>query len=315
VRAEEALFRLADRQHGVVALEQAVACGVTDAQIRHLLKTGRLMPVHRAVYRVPGSTRSLEQQAFAACLRAGPSAVASFEIAGGIWGIMEPADGVVDVTVPAERRLKASGLRVHRSRLLRPIDRTTKGVVPVTTPARTLVDLAGWLPEDRLTDASDAAFKKGLIDPRRLVAYLDDGRVQRMRNSHVLLGIANDRLLHGTPESVLEDKAIRVLRRYGLPEPQRQYETMVRGRRVRFDLCYEEKRLVIELSGRGPHWGREVWQSDHDRHNATELTGWKRLEFTWFDITQRELWFVLNVADGLGLRPSRWITNRPKPGR
>jgi len=136
-----------------------------------------------------------------------------------------------------------------------------------------------------------------------------------MRNSRLLFDIAADRQAHGTPESVLEDKAIRVLGRYGLPAPIRQYETSVRGRRVRFDLCFPEQKLVIELNGRGPHWGLEAWQADHDRHNATELTDWRRLQFTWADITQRELWFVLNVADGLGLRPSRWTRFRPALSR
>jgi hypothetical protein len=203
-------------------------------------------------------------------------------------------------------------VKVHRTRLLRPIDRTRRGVISITSPYRTLVDLAGILPEDDLESAADNSIQAGMITPSRLLQYLQHPGIQRLRNSDVLSAIARDRIEHGRPESVLEAKAIRLLRKYGLPEPRRQYETLVRGRRVRFDLCYPDCWLVIELNGRGPHWGRDAWQSDHDRHNATELTDWKRLQFTWHDITQRELWFVLNVADGLRLRPSRWTTNRPR---
>ena len=97
-----------------------------------------------------------------------------------------------------------------------------------------------------------------------------------------------------------------LLRRFRLPEAARQFVTVVAGRNVRFDLAYPDARVAIELEGRAPHWGRERWQSDHRRDNCTELGGWRKLGFTWWDVTQNELYVAMTVAGALGLRPISW---------
>jgi very-short-patch-repair endonuclease len=228
---------------------------------------------------------------------------------------MDTRPVVICVTVSVDRNPRIKGIRVHRRRLERP-DRTTRGPIPITTPARTLLDLAGQLVYDDLERAADAAFRASSSTPDRLLGYLKRDHVARCRGVASLRAIANDRSRHGVPESDLEGDAVRLLRSYGLPEPVRQLRERAWSRNVRFDLAYPRQRVGIELDGRAPHWGRDVWQADHDRDNATELAGWRVLRFTWWDIPERPLYVVLVVASALGLRPGAWVrdrTGRPIP--
>jgi very-short-patch-repair endonuclease len=106
---------------------------------------------------------------------------------------------------------------------------------------------------------------------------------------------------------------VELLRCFRLPPLVRQHKIMVGGRRVRFDLAYPEKHIVVELEGWEGHSGRDRWQSDHDRHNAVELAEWRTLQFTWTDVTQRPYYVAFTIAEKLGLRPARWVPYK-RPG-
>ena len=69
----------------LVALKQALARGMTRSAVQHRVSTGRLLPVHRGVYRAPSSHRCLEQDALAACLACGEDAVASHAAAAALF--------------------------------------------------------------------------------------------------------------------------------------------------------------------------------------------------------------------------------------
>lgn len=166
-----------------------------------------------------------------------------------------------------------------------------------------------------LESALDESLRRELVTPEAVLRHV----MPKLRGTRILRLLAADRAGHGVPESALETLALRLIRRYRLPEPVRQLELLAKGRRVRFDLAYPDHRVAIELDGRAPHWGRDRWQADHDRHNAVELSGWRSLRFTWWDITERPLDVALRIADALGLRPVRWRSDaarRPsRPGR
>jgi very-short-patch-repair endonuclease len=198
---------------------------------------------------------------------------------------------------------------VHRKHLAR-VDRTARGPIPITTPPRTLLDLAGTFTFDDLERAADKAFRVCTLTPERLWDYLKRAHVARCRGVASLRTIAMDRSRYGVLESDFEDDAIRLLRSYNLPEPVRQLRVRVWTRNLRFDLAYPNERVAIELDGRGPHWGRDVWQADHDRDNASELGDWRVLRFTWWDVHDRPLYVVLVVATALGLRPRAWVRDR-----
>lgn len=296
---------LADRQLGLVTTAQLERCGVSEGQLRRLVRDGIVTPVHRGVYRTTGAPFGPTARALAACYACGEDAVASHRTAASLRGLIDGYEGPVEVTVPTALRKRRSGIAPYR----RPVgadERTTIGIVPVTTVERTLLDLAGCLVRPELDEAVDRAFRGRLTTPQAMDGYLPAPGESRARGVAELRTVVEDRLGRGVPESVLESKMIALLRRYRLPEPVRQLTVQTGGRTVRFDLAYPDRRIAIELDGRAPHWGFDRWRSDHRRNNAIDLGGWRGPSFTWWDVTEDEVYVVVTVASALGLRPSSW---------
>jgi len=141
---------LAARQHGVVAARQLKALGLARQTIADRVATGRLHRVHRGVYAVGHPVLGGHGRWMAAVLACGPRAALSHASAGALWGVRPNAARRPDVSVPRSGG-ERPGLRVHRARSLSPDEVTTHRGIPVTTPARTVLDLARPrtpLPED-----------------------------------------------------------------------------------------------------------------------------------------------------------------------
>jgi predicted transcriptional regulator of viral defense system len=136
---------LADRQHGVVARRQLVALGVGRGAIEKHLSRGSLIPLHRGVYAVGHRRLRIEGRWLAAVLAAGPGAVLSHRDAAALHGMRKlPESRKVSVTTSSAAR-SIPGLWLHRRRALGEEERAAVRAVPVTSPARTLVDLAPML--------------------------------------------------------------------------------------------------------------------------------------------------------------------------
>src|SRR5947208_11677955 len=101
----EDVHRISDRRFGLVTRNELHNCGLSDEQIKRLTRTSALIRVHRAVYRLPGAPKSIEQVALAACLAIGPHAFVSHMTAAGLWRVID-RDAAPEVIVS----------RPHRSR-------------------------------------------------------------------------------------------------------------------------------------------------------------------------------------------------------
>jgi predicted transcriptional regulator of viral defense system len=134
---------LARRQHGVVERQQLVALGLSLDAIDHRVECGRLLRLHRGVYAVGHRKLTGLGVWMAAVLAAGPGAVLSHRSAGALWGVRAWSGRRVEIAVPRRRRVR-DGLVLHETQL--PEDeRDEHEGIPVTTPARTLLDLAAVL--------------------------------------------------------------------------------------------------------------------------------------------------------------------------
>lgn len=296
--------RRAAGQLDLITTAQALKCGLSKDQLKRMVRKGRLLRPFPSVFSTIPDIDCARRAALAACLAAGPAAVASHRSAGWIWDLLEIPPAMPEITVPRDRRRRISGVVVHNTDLQR-ADRTKRIPIPVTSVARTLVDLSSSLSRDELEGAVDRGIHARRLTAQKLAGYLDDARFRRSSGSGCLRAIVADREKHGSPEEKIERKAIAIIRRFRLPEPERQYWTTVKGRRVRFDLAYPDRPLAIELDGKN-HLRPERFQSDHDRDNATELAGWPLVRFTWLDVTERELYVAITLGDALGLRPAKW---------
>src|SRR5215218_3861618 len=102
VEGDAAVARIAARQHGVVTARQLYAAGVTKSSVSRRVAAGRLHRVHQGVYAVGHPGLSLHGRWMAAVLASGSQAALSHRSAATLWGLLRPAEGPVDVSVPSD---------------------------------------------------------------------------------------------------------------------------------------------------------------------------------------------------------------------
>src|SRR3954453_13706859 len=137
--------RVAAGQWGVLSLDELFACGLSPSPVLTRVRNGRLHPVHRGVYAVGHAKVPLEGRFLAAVKACGRTAVLSHHSAATLWGFMPWEERPPEVTVLGTAPQAHPGLRVHRTTRLDLDDTTRHHGIPLTTPARTLLDLAATL--------------------------------------------------------------------------------------------------------------------------------------------------------------------------
>ena len=291
--------RLAARQHGVVARAQARAAGLTPRMIQRRLERGLLVVVHPGVYVVAGAPTTWHQRLLAVCLALG--AVASHWAAAALWRLTDAEFPPVEVTVAGLGGRPFAGGRLHRTRSLPPTDQTERDGVPVTRPARTLVDLAAVASPSAMEVALDTALRDGLVSvpsvARRLAALGPRGRA----GAAVLGDLLADRGREAPAGSGRELRLARMLVAAGLPRPVRQFELRGGGRVVaRFDLAWPGDRVAVEFQSYRHHSGRQAWRRDQVRTNAANAAGWRVLAATANELGDGAAVFCATVAAALG---------------
>ena len=232
---------------------------------------GRWVRLAAGVYRIAGVPVTWKQRALAACLAGGPGAVVSHRSAAVLWGIAGFRPGPLEITVPPGRSSRNALARVHRST----VSGVHRDAVPVTRPARTVIDLARVVGGDVLEEAVDDVLCRRLCP-------LDELRGGSSRALWAVLDAWNGDAL---PAGVAEMRVVRELRAAGLPQPVRQHEIHHGGAFVaRVDLAYPSHRLAIELDGFRWHAGRGPFRSDRRRRNRIEAADWRLLETAPEDI-------------------------------
>src|SRR5437588_5261599 len=146
-------------QYGVFELDHALR-HVTRRQVEHAVETGRLGPMFTktGTYRFSGTPGSWEQLVFGACLASG--GYASHKSAARVWGISYVPAQRVELLVPEHQVVRLDGVRAHRSNRIPPHHLTTYAGIPVTTGARTLIDLSAVVSDAMLERAIDDALRR-----------------------------------------------------------------------------------------------------------------------------------------------------------
>lgn len=177
--------------------------------------------------------------------------------------------------------------------------------IPVTTPARTLLDLAAIADEETVEVALDDALFTGKLRMPRLDWRIDELGVRGKPGTALLrrlLEVRGDGVF--VPTTILETKLVRLLRSGKLPVPNSQHRFHERGRSVaRVDFVYPEHKVVIEVDGRRWHAGRRAQVRDAERDNYLNLRGWTVLRFTWHDLVERPGHVLAQVRHALGIEP------------
>jgi very-short-patch-repair endonuclease len=276
---DAAIARLASSQHGVVSRAQLRDLGLADGGISARVRRGTLHRRHHGVYAVGHPILGARGHWMAAVLACGPTAVLSHAAAGALWDLRRSDTATVDVTVPgAGGRRRRKGIRVHRARSLDG-QTTTEHGIRVTTPARTILDLAATLDRrgiERLLDRAED-LRLGDVLPLDALARARTGH----RGAHRLLA-ALDRHAPGTTltKSDLEELFLALCREAGLPEPRVNDD--VEG--FEADFVFADHRLIVETDSWRHHKSREAFERDRRRDAIHAAAGWRTLRFTWRQI-------------------------------
>jgi len=274
----------------VVARTQLVAAGLSTRTVDRLLELGRLVALHRGVYAVGHAQLRPEGHRLAGVLACGDGAVLSHRSAAAAWGLLDDGGARSHVIVPAGSAtgLTLPGLVVHRARLAE-VDRAERNGVPLTSVARTLVDVAGSGPRRLVARAVDSALVRQLYDQRAVDEILR--RERGRRGVAVLRGVLEVRHpdAHRT-RSELEAVALEKLLLAGLPPPR--VNAWLPGPGLEVDLLWEEPMLVVELDGRRYHAHRARLDAERDVHLSAH--GYRVRRFGWGDVTAGP--FVAEVA-------------------
>jgi very-short-patch-repair endonuclease len=268
------LFALAG-PHNVVTTEALAAAGIGRNAIARRVDDGRLTRLFRGVYRV-GPLEAKWTWEAAALLACGADAVLSRGAAAAVWGIRLRVSGPVDVTVTGRHRAGQAGIRVHHA-ALDPRDRTRHHDLCLTTPERTLLDLAATIGSDDLDRAVNEAQVLGLTTTTRLHSYL--ARSSSRRGTRALLAAAHEEPL--LTRSELERRMLALIDRIGLPRPSTNVNIL--GHEV--DFVWPAHRLIVETDGFGPHGTRRAFERDRRRDAQLQAAGYRVLRFTWWQLT------------------------------
>jgi hypothetical protein len=221
---------------GVVTSDALAASGVTKAQVRTLVAHGVLVPLVSRVYRHRAWPPTWRQAVLAAVLAGGAAgAVASHMAAAALWGFDGIAPGAVEITVPRHRNPRDVGGKVHRSSDLVAADVDLRQLIPRTTPARTLLDIAPRLDLAALEQAVDGAARDGLIWLPHLRWRVDELRRPGRPGVSRLLTVLARTDGRADAETWLEQQALRLIRAAGLPAPRCQLTRRPGGRVARLD--------------------------------------------------------------------------------
>lgn len=267
---------LAAPQHGVVARQQLVAAGMSTSAIDRAVASGRLIRLHRGVYAVGHASLLPDAHRLAAVLAAGPGAVLSHTSAADAWGLLVDARARTDVTAPLARGRTLPRISLHRTRL-HPADQTELNGIPVTTVARTLMDVAATRPKRILERAMERSEELRLFDLIEIDDCLERNEGQRgagrLRTAVADARPADPRKIR----SWLERAVLKLIDEHRLPRPAVNLDVI--GWEV--DLHWPEHRVAVELDGWGAHRTRARFEDDHARDLALQADGWRVVRISY----------------------------------
>lgn len=269
-------------QGGLVSRQQVHDVGGTDRLIAARLASRQWTKVRPGVYLLAGSSASPLRAHWAAVLAGGGEAVISHQSAGVHHGAHVREPGVV-LTVPHPTHPRLGGVIVHQSTDLVAGHVGLIHGLPVTTPARTFVDLAAVLSKPDLRSAGESLLLSKRVTGER-VARLVAELARPGKRGFTKLGEVLDELLstHGASESALEQHFLTLVRSAGLdePTPQHPFPGRLPGAH-RVDFAYPERKLVVEVDGRTFHSRLQDMVNDRERDMAAAAAGWQVVRIMW----------------------------------
>ena len=258
----------------MVTRAQLLRAGITAREIQRRIESGALLPVHRGVYRVGHRAPSVEARYMAAVLACGDGALLAGGAAAYLLGVVRGRPPEPEVATPCKRRV--AGLKTRRCAHR---DATVWRGIPVTSVARTLVDLAPYLPEEELARACHEAGIRHHTTPAQVEAIL--ARRARTPGAPKLRAVMTGEVK--VTLSKLERRFLYLLGEIRRPLPQTNRPAGTR----RVDCRWPAHKLTVELDGYRYHRSRHAWEQDRRREREARARGDEFRRYTYGDVCER----------------------------
>lgn len=294
VHVDVAINELAAAQHGVITRRQLLACGLGSHRVRSRVLSGQLRPIHRGVYLV-GPVPGHFAREMAAVLACGPGVVVSHRSAGSMWEMVPPSEPTtpVELTTPSRNPCRRPGIVVYRPRRMYGDDVTRLDDVPVTTPVRTMLDLAAVLSTRELEQALATAERAELLSRADMAEVL--ARMRRHPGSDALRALIAGEVSPAMTRSEAEERFLHLLRKAQLAPP----ETNVRVYGFELDFFWRAERVAVEVDGFAYHGSATRFENDRRRDALLAARGIQVVRITWRQLTSEPEAVLVRLAQTL----------------
>ncbi|MBK7862446.1 MAG: type IV toxin-antitoxin system AbiEi family antitoxin domain-containing protein [Archangiaceae bacterium] len=302
-------------QSGLVTREQAMSCGISKSALQHRLAIGAWVVAAPGVYRLPSVPVTWWQRAAAVCLQGAPrialcrgSAAHFYRLEG-----FERTPDVIEVTMPWDRPIRAGdGVRLYRARRVHPQYFRYRDGVSVTSPQRTLVDLAGVVNETRLDVLLTGAMRKGLVKPEVLHALVTQLNPRVYRGLSVLRQLVKDLVM---TDSGFETEVLHLCWLAGLPTPLVRFNVCSGDRWIcEVDLAWPDLKLCVPAQSLFHHSKAKRFYRDNEQSGELVAAGWHPIPATKRDVLARPLDFVARLQKARDLATTRREHEPPGEG-
>jgi very-short-patch-repair endonuclease len=290
------IARIAARQRTLIGWEQLLACGLGPDAIAYRNRTGRLTLVfHRVCSVVCGELPPLarEQAALISCRK---GAFLSHGSAAYVWGLLKARPALVEVSVVGRHCKSRGGARIHRIGSIDPAEVRRRQGLWVSSPARTVLELAAGGSARAVCDAIDEGLAHERFTPQELRRVL--ARNRPCRGAARLAAILGDETATATSRSRNEKRLLRLVRDAGLPLP----ETNVKFGRFELDLFWRRERLAVELDSYPFHRGPDAFNRDREKDLVLRDARIDLLRFTGDHVGDRSPMVLARIAGELARR-------------
>ena len=278
-------------QHGVVSSAQLAEAGASPGWIAHRVERGWLRRLHRGVYLV-GPLEAPHARAMAAAIAGGLGALVSHYPGAVLWELRPPTEDQMHITIVGRDRRSRPGIRTHIVSAMHPADITRRHGIPVTSVARTLLDLAAIAPSHEL----DRALNEAYLQRRLSTPSLNEqfSRYPRHRGKAALKEATRDepKLTRSEAERLM----LALIRDAGLPAPETNVN--VAGHEV--DMLWREHKLIVEIDGYAFHSMRRSFEQDRRRDQDLVAAGHRVTRVTWRQLTHDAIAVAVRLATALG---------------
>ncbi len=293
--ARERITAIAGLQRGYVSRGQLLAAGLSSTTVDRYVTGKWLLAVHRGVFAVGHTAPTELGPETAALLAVRTGAALSHHTAAMRWG-MKPTSGaerLIHLTVPGSPGGRPHSVCVHRSTVLRTRDLRVRHGLPVTAPARVLLDLAPSATPRELERMMDQGLVERVLTIRDVIELL--GRSGRHRGRARLQALVDHHTTTTFTRSEAEELFLRLVREAQLPQP------LVNARRhgYEIDCLWPAQGVAVEIDGFAWHRTQRRFERDYRKDAVLRARGIIVIRITWHQLQDEPLAVIARLAGDL----------------